>query len=434
MRLLVVTYYFPPSGGAGVQRPLKWVKYLPSMGVEPVVLTVRAGAYPHLDESLLADIPEDVAVERTAAPDPFGLYGRATGRSRDDAVQARTGRVGESPALAERGARWIRANLFVPDARVGWVPFALRRAEALHAENPFDAVLTTGPPHSVHLVGRGLHRKHGVPWLADFRDPWSDIHYIADLQRSDRAQRLDERLERSVLLEADAVVTVSEPLRRSLQAKAGDTPVFSIRNGFDPSDFAHLPPEPKRKQFEILYTGTLYTVPENVLEGVAALREQDDAEIRLRFVGSVPPDFPDALARHGLTDVVSVEPAVRHDEAIRLMRGASVLLLTIKPCDYADAVIPGKTFEYLAARRPILGIGPPDGEAADILRDAGAGEMLHWSGDVVPFLQKQVAAWRMGFDEVGPSNLEPFSRVAQTREVARILTDLSAARVSGPAR
>jgi hypothetical protein len=426
VRLLVVTYYFPPSGGAGVQRPLKWVRYLPDAGVEPVVLTVRAGAYPALDESLLADVPPGVRVERTAAPDPFGLYGRATGRSRGDAVQARTGRVGESPALAERVSRWIRANVFVPDARVGWVPFARRRARALHRAQPFDAVLTTGPPHSAHLVGRALRRRLGLPWVADLRDPWSDIHYTEALRRHPAAQRLDERLEASVLREADALLTVSEPLRASLAARAGGTPVHLVRNGFDPADFAAPPPPLRRDVFEIVYTGTLYDVPHGLLRALAALRREGEADLHLRLIGSVPPALGAAAHALGLGDRVHVEPAVCHDEAVRQMRGAALLLLTIEPWSYADAVVPGKTYEYLASGRPVLGLGPPGGDAARVLRETGAGEMLGPEDDIASALRAHVAAWRRGEGEsrATAEALAPFARPAQARAVAEIIRDI----------
>src|SRR5690606_10060076 len=173
-RLLVVAYYFPPAGGAGVQRVLKWVKYLRDFGIEPVVVTVRAGAYPKHDETLVRDVPEGVEAYRSRALDPFGTYARLTGRTRQAAVAEQLQNAPDG--FGERLARWMRANVVLPDARVGWVPFAIRTAKRLHRERPFDAVLTSGPPHSAHLVGRAL-RRAGLPWIADFRDPWTDIHY-----------------------------------------------------------------------------------------------------------------------------------------------------------------------------------------------------------------------------------------------------------------
>jgi hypothetical protein len=191
LRLLVVAYYFPPAGGAGVQRALKWVKYLPAHGIDPVVLTVRAGAYPQLDPTLAAEVPAGVSVHRTPAPDPFGLYGRLTRADRDRIVATRTDDVGSGGGVAEGAARWLRANVFLPDARVGWVPFAAWRGARLSRQRGIDALLTTGPPHSAHLAGLAIRRAGRLPWVADFRDPWTDIHYYRDLPRTRLAARLD---------------------------------------------------------------------------------------------------------------------------------------------------------------------------------------------------------------------------------------------------
>ena len=433
LRLLVVTYYFPPSGGAGVQRPLKWVRYLPEAGVEPVVLTVREGAYPHLDRAMGGDVPPGVRVERTAAPDPFGVYGRLTGHTRAEAVAARTGRVGESPRPAERLARAVRANVFVPDARVGWVPFAVARARRLRREGALDAVVTTGPPHSAHLVGRALRRR-GLPWIADFRDPWTDIHYNESLQRTRLARRLDAHLERSVLEGADAVVTVSDPLRASLEAKGARGPVVTIRNGFDPADFDG-PPEPVRTdRFEVAYVGTLYEVPTSFLDAVADLRYRGDlGRAALRFVGSVPEGLAEAADARGLGGLVEVVPAVPHAEAVRAMRRAALLLLTIEPWSYADAIVPGKTFEYLASGRPVLGLGPVGGEAASIVRAAGAGRVVpHTDGAAVAdVLREHYAAWAAGTPLPGaqPDALAPYARPAQAADLAALVRSLVSGRV-----
>ena len=424
MRLLVVTYYFPPSGGAGVQRPLKWVKYLPAAGITPVVLTVREGAYPHLDRGMAADVPAGVEVVRTAAPDPFGAYARLTGRSRDEAVASRTGHVGDSPALAERVARWVRANVFVPDARVGWVPFAIRAARQVHAAHPVDAVLTTGPPHSAHLVGRALKRRLGLPWVADFRDPWTEIHYLDALGRSARTQRRDAALEASVLREADAVVTVSDPLRDSLRALAPGARVETIRNGFDPNDFATPAPPVRADRFEVAYVGTLYAVPQALLEALAAVHA-DEPRVHLRVVGSVPDGFAEAVRAHGLAEAVTVEPPVSHEVAIAIMREAALLVLTIEAWSYARAVVPGKTYEYLASGRPVVGLGPPDGEAAAILRAAGAGEMYapHDAAGVEAWLRRHVAAWWAHVPLIGAREdaTAAFARPVQATRVAAVI-------------
>ena len=422
-----MTYYFPPSGGAGVQRPAKWAKYLRQLGVEPVVLTVREGAYPHRDEAMVADVV-GIRVERTRAPDPFGLYGAVTGRSRDEAVADRSGRVGESAAFAERASRWVRGNVFVPDARVGWVPFAIARARRLHRETPFGAVLTTGPPHSVHLIGRHLQRALGLRWVADFRDPWTEIHYVDALQRGAVASRLDRRLEQSVLDRADAVLTVSEPLRAALADRARST-VHVVRNGFDPDDFASPPPPSDAGRFTIAYVGTLYGVPRALLDAVAACRRDGCERMHLTVVGAAPPDFAPAVEARGLAEAVTVRPPVAHDEAVRVMREASLLVLTIETgWSYAAGVVPGKTYEYLAVGRPVLGLGP-EGDAADILRETGAGEMLdpEATDEIASRLTEHYRAWERGAPREGarPDAISPYSRLAQAGQVVDVLAALA---------
>ena len=373
---------------------------------------------------MLADVPPGTAVYRTAAPDPFGLYGQLTGRSRSDAVAARTGHVGQSERPAERAARWLRANVFVPDARVGWVPFALRQARRLHRARPFDAVVTTGPPHSAHLVGLAL-RRAGLPWLADFRDPWTQIHYTGALARTRLAARTDAALERRVLHRADRIVTVSEPLRRDLLQVAPSARISVVRNGFDPADFSGPPPHVRADRFELAYVGSLYAIPETLLDALGRLRERGE-DVALRIVGSVPEGVHEAASRRGVA--LETEPAVPHAEAIDAMRRAALLLLVVEPWSYAAGVVPGKTFEYLASGRPVLGIGPPDGEAAQIVAATGAGETVaHGDVDgVARVLAAHRAAWAAGRPLAGaaPDALAAYARPAQAARVAELLRSL----------
>ena len=434
VRLLVVTYYYPPSGGAGVQRPTKWVKYLPDAGVDPVVLTVREGAYPHHDTSLESDV-EGVQALRTRAPDPFGLYGALTGRSRQQAVADRTGRLGESPALAERFSRWVRANLFVPDARVGWVPFALAGAQRLHRQQPIDAILTTGPPHSVHLIGKRLKTMWDVPWIADFRDPWTEIHYAGSLGRNHVVERLDRRLESSVLREADCILTVSSSLQKDLEART-DTPVRVIRNGFDTEDFTAVNPSVSSDTFDLVYVGSLFGVPTGLLDAVATLRDQGEInEFRLRFIGECPDTLAGAAEERGLGDIVSSRQPVAHEQAVEEMSRAALLLLTIESSwSYANGVIPGKTFEYLASGRPILGLGPCEGDAAVILAATGGGQMVSHTdiSSIVQIIRSHYSAWEQGKPRQGASREAalPYSR----SEGAKTLGSMLHALISGIAQ
>ena len=433
LRLLLVTYYFPPSGGAGVQRTLKFAKYLRASGVEPVVLTVEAGAYPSLDPTLAADVPPGVEVVRTLSLDPFGLYGALTGRSRREAVAV--GSVGGADSLEKRAGLWARANVFLPDARVGWVPFAARAARRLVRGGRVDAVLTSGPPHSTHLVGLALRRARdarGVPWVADFRDPWTGINFYDELPMTAPARAVDAALERRVLRAADAVVTVSPTWARELEAKGGLAPgaVRVIQNGFDPNDVGR-PAPPAPDAFALTHVGSLYGSrdPETLWASVATLRGRGGlGRLRIRLVGRVDDAVRASLRRYGLDAITDEGGVVGHAEAVAAMAAAGLLFLSIEPVRNADGILTGKLYEYLASGRPVLALGPPDGDAARLLASVGGGRLVAWDdrAGVEAALEGAYAAWERGEPLPGaaPDALAPLSRPAQTRELAALVRSL----------
>ena len=431
LRLLLVTYYFPPSGGAGVQRTLKFTKYLRDAGVEPVVLTVEAGAYPSLDPTLADDVPAGVETVRTRALDPFGLYGALTGRSRREAVAV--GSVGGADSLGKKAGLWARANVFLPDARVGWVPFAARAARRLVQAGRADAVLTSGPPHSTHLVGLALRRAApGVPWVADFRDPWTGINFYDELPMTAPARAFDAALERRVLRAADAVVTVSPTWARELEAKGGLAPgaVRVIQNGFDPDDLDR-PAPPRPEAFTLTHVGSLYGSrdPETLWASVAALRGRGGlGRLRVRLVGRVDDAVRASLRRHGLDAITDEGGVVGHAEAVAAMAGAGLLFLSIEPVRNADGILTGKLYEYLASGRPVLALGPPNGDAARLLASVGGGRLVAWDdrAGVEAVLEDAYTAWGRGEPQSGadPDVLAPLSRPAQTRELAALVRSL----------
>ncbi len=428
-RVLVVAYYFPPSGGPGVQRVLKFVKYLREFGYEPIVLTVEEGAYPQHDEALASEIPSDIAVHRTRSIDPFGLYARLTGRSRKEAVMV--GSVKREGGLVEKFASWIRANIFLPDARVGWVPFAVREGLRLHHAQPFDAILTSGPPHSVHLIGRGLKRKTGVSWVADFRDLWSDTNYSDALPASTYAKRRDERFEQSVLGEANHLVTVSPFWRSVLLEKSGrkEDAISVVHNGFDEADFADRPSKDSTASvFKLAHVGSLYASrnPLALWEALRQIREEGRGEhLRVRLIGMVDESVRASIVENGLESIVEVVPYVSHSEAIDAMCGAAALLLVVEPFRNDSGMITGKLYEYLAAGRPVVGIGPPVGDAADLLVSTTAGKMIGRDDaeGIRLHLLTLYQAWARGEKLRGATinEVQDYSRREQTGVLASII-------------
>lgn len=429
-RVLLLTYYFPPAGGPGVQRPLKFVRYLRQAGWEPVVLTVAGGAFPATDASLAADVPPGVTVERTPALDPFGLYARLTGQGA--AASVKVGSVADAQGWKERLAQWIRANLFLPDARVGWLPYAIPAARRLLATHGIDAVMTTGPPHSCHLAGWALQRLTGCPWLADFRDPWTDINYYHELPHTALARRVDAGLERMVLRAAGQVVTVSPHWAQLLQQKTPAAPVAVIQNGFDPADMP-VDVAPRRDVCYVTHVGSLYASrnPQALWQALQRLDAAGAAPaLRVRLVGTVAPDVQAAIEGHGVAHRVEHVPYQPHAEALALLCESAAALLVIEAFPQDEGVITGKLYEYVGTGRPVVGVGPPDGDAAALLRATGAGRL--WGRGDVPALEASLhrvyEAWAAGQPLTGaaPEAAAPYTRAAQTHRLGALLDRLVA--------
>lgn len=431
-RVLLLSYYFPPAGGPGVQRALKFVKYLPEFGWTPVVLTVRDGAFPARDRSLADDVPTAATVHRTPSLDPHWFYARLTGRS-DDEVDVGSVKKQE-PTWMETVARWVRANFFLPDARVGWVPFAVWRGRQFVAGGNVDAILTTGPPHSTHLAGAALQALTGVPWVADFRDPWTDINYYDELPHTRWARRLDAALERMVLRRARAVTTVSPTWRALLAQKtdrsATDT-VTVVQNGFDADDLSPAGAAPSADTFEVTHVGSLYASrnPTGLWRALRRLRREEAVPaLRLRLVGTVDPNVREALQAHDLMGVTEIVPYVPHDEAVAYMRRAGLLLLSIEPFPQDEGMITGKIYEYLAAGRPVVGVGPPNGDAAALLRKTGGGRLFGREdvSGLAQYIRSHYEAWADGTPQSGASaeSVAPYRRRAQTERLTTVLCDV----------
>lgn len=435
-RVLLISYYFPPSGGPGVQRVLKFVKYLPAFGWQPTVLTLAPdhAAYPDLDPTLADEIPPSVRVERTRAWDPYAVYARVQGKAKGETVGVGFVKEGRAGDWKQRLARWVRANVFVPDARVGWVPFARRAARRLADEEAYDAILTSGPPHSTHLVGRWLRRRHETPWVADMRDPWTDISYYEDLPHTAPIRRLDAGLERSVLATADAVIAVSDGVGRGLQAKAAIRRYETIPNGYDPADIPAVEALPHQEdRFVIAHVGTLSGQQHapGFVEALARLTDADPAwraRLEMRFVGHVDGAILAAFAEAGLGAAVRQVPYVPHADAIRHMRAADLLMVAVQRVAHNDGVTPAKMFEYLSLGIPVLGLAPPSGDLARILRETGGGRTFdHDDTDgIAAFIAEHVARIARGdpAPRPDPEALRAYDRRVLTERLAGLLDEL----------
>ena len=414
-RLLIITYYWPPTGGSGVQRWVKFSKYLPQFGWQPVIYTPENPEQLARDESLLADIPACAEVIKTHITEPYAVYRRLTGGKPGEEVNPVNA---QKKSWKKRLSLWIRGNCFIPDPRIGWVRPSVRYLKEYLREHPVDAVVTTGPPQSMHLIGRGLKRALGVRWIADFRDPWTEMFYYKHLGLTAASDRRQHRLEQSVLDEADAVISVTPLVQKDFQAKTR-TPVVLITNGFDEDDFPELSAPDREIKFRLVHTGLFAADgnPLNLWDALARRCAADPAfraRLEIRLAGKVDAAVTDAIRARGLGDNLVELGYLPHDETVREQRAADILLLPLRQEPEYAKVLPGKIFEYLAARRPVLGIGQEDGAAAAVLRDAGAGEMFDWDK------QDELLAF-LDAEHPQTTGIEKYTRRALTAQLIQIL-------------
>ncbi len=417
-RLLIISYYWPPTGGSGVQRWVKFSKYLPEHGWQPVIYTPENPERLAYDESLLADIPECAEVIRRRIVEPYGLYRKLFGRSGGEVNPLNS----SGKSLKSKLSRVVRGNLFIPDPRVSWVRGSVRFLKKYLREHPVDAVVTTGPPQSMHLIGRGLKRSLGLPWIADFRDPWTRMFYYKHLCLSKFADRKHHRLEQGVLDEADLVLAVSPPVRDDFQAQTR-TPVHLITNGYDEDDFPVREPGSRRDgKFRIVHTG-LFAADGNPLKLWDALarrcREDEDFAQRLeiRLAGKTDAPVLEAIRERGLGAQLVDLGYLPHSRVVQEQQEADLLILPLRHEPEYAKVLPGKIFEYIASGRPVLGIGQEDGAAAAILRDSGAGRMYDWDRED-KFLEF------MDMDHEAAEGAARYSRKALTRQLVEELESL----------
>ncbi|WP_231501381.1 glycosyltransferase family 4 protein [Hymenobacter swuensis] len=429
LRLLVITYYWPPSGGAGVQRSLKFVKHLPQFGVEPTVITVdpAQAAYPVLDHSLAADVPASVRVIRTDTFEPFDSYKKLTGRKQ----VPYGGFVGESKtSRAQQLFKFVRGNLFIPDARRGWNRYVLEAvAQLIAAGEQFDAVLTSSPPHSTQLIGLELQRRYGLRWLADMRDPWTDIYYYKELNHLPPARWLDARYERQVLEQADAVLVTSPHTKRLFLGKSRQIEAASIHvlpNGYDEDDF-QSPSQSPSDQLLITHTGTIsetYHIELLLAACAECQRRHPDVPLRLRFVGKVSEGIQRQAREAGLADTVEFIPFVPHDESVEYLLRSTVLLMAIPDVANNRGILPGKVFEYLAAGKPILCVGPAGSDADELLQACGSGRALPYDAytQMLEELEALAAQWRINPNlDLPGAHPERYSRRSLTEQLAGLL-------------
>ncbi len=378
-RVLIITYYWPPSGGSGVQRWLKMSKYLPENGWQPVIYTAKDAEYPVEDPSLEQDVAPEAEVIRRPIVEPYNFYKKFLGMKKGEKVKA--GFINEGAKKSgwkENLSVWLRGNLFIPDARCWWVKPSVRFLKRYLKEHPVDAMISTGPPHSMHLIAKALHKKFNIPWVADFRDPWTDIDFYKDLKLTRCADKKHHRLEYQVLTEATKVVTVGWDCAKGLESH-GAKDVEVITNGYD--DFGKIclntdenPSlrDHKSLPFTMSHIGII-SENRNPEMFWQAISELVDKNLKIRLIGQVDNSVVESIKHNDIEKYVEIIPYIPHNQVIEEQANSDVLLLFVNNTPNAKGILTGKIFEYMASGRPILCIGPEDGDSARILNETQTG-------------------------------------------------------------
>lgn len=427
-KVLIITYYWPPSGGAGVQRWLKFSKYLPEFGWKPIIYTPENPEAPADDNSLMRDIRAEVEVIKRPIWEPYSFYKKILGLKKTEKINAGFLSESKKNKLLERIATWLRGNLFIPDARKFWIKPSIKYLSKYLINNPVDAIVTTGPPHSMHLIGLGLKKKTNLPWIADFRDPWTQIDFYQDLNLTKWADKKHHYLEKTVLKSADKVIGVSKNNADHISS-LGVKNVSVITNGFDEEDFreevlpdpdcfsiVHIGAMNKDRNHEIFWRGIVQLVDENAFGGI-------NWEIKL--IGKYDVSVVEDIQRFDLENKVKLEKYRPHKEIIKLEKKATILYLPINNTPNAEGILTGKLFEYLGAGRPILAIGPTDGELAKILNETGNSKISDFNDRVrfVDNLRKFILLYKNEELKTAHSN-KTFTRKNLTGKLADTLNDL----------
>ncbi len=378
-KVLIITYYWPPTGGSGVQRWVKFSKYLPSFGWQPVIYTPENPEMTSIDRSIENDVPKEAVVIKRHITEFYSLYRKFTGK-KDASAQEVNPINNQKKTFKQKLLLFLRGNLFIPDPRISWVRPSIHFLKKYLKEHPVDVIVSTGPPQSMHLIARALAKATGTPWIADFRDPWTKMFYFKHLHLCKWAERKHQRLERQVLDDATRIVAVSPLVQEDFQLMT-DTPVELITNGYDEDDFDQVVEQDG--YFNVTHTGLFAADgnPEVLWQALAdKCRDDKDFErlLRIRLVGKTDREIIASINAAGLGEHLVNLGYQEHNNAVREQKNASLLILPLRKEPEYKATLPGKLFEYLASMNPILGIGQTDGAMARIVNQTGAGVVFGW--------------------------------------------------------
>lgn len=427
-KILIITYYWPPAGGPGVQRWLKFAKYLPDFGWKPIIYTPENPSYPLLDETLMKDVPENIEMVRTKIWEPYQLAEKLNKSNKK--FKAGQFDVGKNQSWKSKLSIWVRGNFFIPDARVFWVKPSVTFLEKYLKENKIDTIITSGPPHSLHLIGLGLKNKMpDLKWVADFRDPWTEISYYKHLKLTKSSDKKHRQLESAVFKNADITLATSYTDAENFRKAGGNA--FCITNGYDESDSGKKAKGQNLQNgqaFTLSYIGVLEQLrnPENLWKALDELIEENAefaADFKLKFVGRIDDKILQSIENSSLKNHILNLGYLAHGKAVEEMQNSDMLLITNFPNEASKGIIPGKIFEYLASGKQILSFGPDKADVAKILEETQAGKHFSYQDteNIKKFILEKYELWKNDSLIENTQHIEQFSRKNLTQQLTEVL-------------
>lgn len=426
MKVLLITYYWPPAGGPGVQRWLKFVKYFKDFGIEPIVYIPENPTYPLIDESLASEVSDEIIILKQPIFEPYRLaeiFSKKSSKTISKGIIAKK----EKQSLIQKLLLYIRGNFFIPDARKFWIKPSVKYLNEYISQANIDTIITTGPPHSVHLIGKELKEKLDLNWIVDFRDPWTTIGYHDKLKLTKGSIKKHKQLEKEILANADHITVTSYTTKEEFQNITNKS-ISVITNGYDTEKVSEVQLD---NEFTISHIGSLLSGrnPEKFWQVLYELTQENNEfakAFRLRLVGAVSEDVLFSINEAGLSDFLENKGYVSHKEAIEIQHRSQVLLLVEINRPETRCIIPGKLFEYMVSKRPILAIGPKDADISRLIEETNSGYFFEYSEDSE--MKSAILGCFKEFQEgkliSKTEEVEKYSRRALTKEMSLVLKNL----------
>ncbi len=428
-KVLIITYYWPPSGGSQVLRWLKFSKYLPGFGWEPIIYTPENAEPQETDTSLIKEIPEKITVIKRPIWEPYRFYRILNKKNKDEKISTAFISEKKSNVIIEKASNFIRSNFFIPDARKFWIKPSVRFLKKYIKNNTVDLIVSSGPPHSMHIIALLLKRNLNIPWIADFRDPWTNIDYYKNLLLTFWADKKHHRLEKEVLNTANCILAVGPTMNEEF-TEAGAKRVKTLTNGFDDYD---LPAEKSKhdRKFTITHVGSIPKSrnAETLWKALSDLIQTQKGfgdNLQINLIGKIDYSVTDSLNKYNLTNFTVQHKYIPHLQALGKMSASQVLLLLINNTQNAKGILTNKFFEYLSVKRPILAIGPTDGDIANILTSTRAGKISEFNDldKIKEIILSYYHLYLMNKLAINSVNIDKFSRFNITKELVNTFQEV----------